>query len=449
MNGPDTDQAREAFFALSERLSAELRGGESLFCELSGEQSDFVRLNRARIRQAGRVARATLSLTLIEDARQAVAGCDISGDLARDFEQARALLRQLRQRLRHLPDDPYLQFCRQASVSDQAAETPAIDAGAALREIIAAAEGLDLVGIWASGDLTAGLASSVGHRHWHGSRSFHFDWSCHGQGELAVKASQGGVRFDPDPIRTRLAEMRAELDMLARPAKTLPPGRYRAWLAPTAVAELIDMLAWDAFELKCQRTRQTPLLQLLDGVSRFDPRLTLRECHGAAGTGLLPSFTSEGFLRPDVVTLIDAGAPGAPLVDARAGKEFGEAVNSASGYPESISMAPGDLPQGRVLEHLGTGLLIGHLWYCNWSDENCCRLTGMTRFGTYWVEQGEIVAPVAPMRFDDSLYGLLGDRLIAIGAETQLMLSASTYEGRSHESARLPGVLVEDLELAL
>ncbi|WPL18125.1 putative Zn-dependent protease [Thiorhodovibrio winogradskyi] len=441
--------ARDCFYAIAERLQAEARADEILFCELAAEQSDFVRLNHNRIRQAGEVRHASLHLRLIESDRQAEAGCDLSGDLAHDFEQARSLLRQLRQRLRHLPSDPYLQFSEDPSRSDRWPSNPLADAGMALEAIMQAAEGLDLVGIWASGEISHGLISSVGHRHWHVSRSFHFDWSCHGSGDSAVKGSHAGLHWDVSPVRERLTSMREELDILARPAKHLPPGRYRAWLAPMAVAELTDMLAWDGFDLKSQRTRQTPLLRLLDGEERFDTRLCLREVHGADSTGLLPAFTSDGFMRPDALTLIEHGAMGSPLVDARAGKEYGLAVNAASGYPESLAMAPGDLAADQVLKALGSGLLIGNLWYCNWSDPNYCRVTGMTRFGTYWVEDGVIVAPVAPMRFDDSLYGLLGERLEALGAETQLLLSAQTYGGRSLASTKLPGLLMAGMDFAL
>ena len=35
-------------------------------------------------------------------------------------------------------------------------------------------------------------------------------------------------------------------------------------------------------------------------------------------------------------------------------------------------------------------------------------LTGMTRFATFWVEDGRIQGPVGTMRFDDSLYDFLG-----------------------------------------
>jgi predicted Zn-dependent protease len=240
--------------------------------------------------------------------------------------------------------------------------------------------------------------------------------------------------------------MRLGLEVMARPARRLGPGRYRAYLAPAAVEELMGMLAWGGFDLKSHRTRQTPLLKLVRGERRFDPRVSIRE---ESERGLCPGFTGEGFPVPGTVTLIDAGRFGQCLVDARDGKEYGEPVNAAGGAPESVALAAGDIPQAEILKRLDTGLYIGNLWYCNWSDPNDCRVTGMTRFGTYWVEGGEIVAPIEVMRFDDSLYHLLGDRLEGLTAERDLRLSAQTYDGRSTESALLPGALVAGIELAL
>jgi predicted Zn-dependent protease len=188
------------------------------------------------------------------------------------------------------------------------------------------------------------------------------------------------------------------------------------------------------------------LLKLLRGECSFAPAIAVREEHAR---GLVPRFTPEGFLTPSGVDLIVDGRFEGCLVDARSGKEYGEAVNAAGESPCSLALDPGEIAASDVLRRLDTGLYIGHLWYCNWSDANACRMTGMTRFGTYWVESGQIVAPVAVMRFDDSLYHLFGDRLEGLTCDRELILSAQTYEGRSTESQLLPGVLVSEIALAL
>ena len=73
----------------------------------------------------------------------------------------------------------------------------------------------------------------------------------------------------------------------------------------------------------------------------------------------------------------------------------------------------------------------------------------MTRFATFWVENGEIVAPLSVMRFDDTLYNCLGDNLVGLSPEAELQLSTDTYFARSTRSSRIPGALVEDFALTL
>ena len=77
------------------------------------------------------------------------------------------------------------------------------------------------------------------------------------------------------------------------------------------------------------------------------------------------------------------------------------------------------------------------------------RMTGMTRFATFWVEDGQIIAPVNTMRFDDSVYSLLGSQLEALTVEREWLVSASTYDQRQTASNLLPGALVKTLTLTL
>ena len=76
-------------------------------------------------------------------------------------------------------------------------------------------------------------------------------------------------------------------------------------------------------------------------------------------------------------------------------------------------------------------------------------MTGMTRFATFWVEKGRIVAPVDVLRFDDTLYRLLGDNLEALTQETELLLDPNTYGARMLTSTTLPGALVKEMSFTL
>lgn len=435
---------------------AQLAANEVLFAEISGENSDFVRLNQNRVRQAGHVQQATLTLNLITGQQQAdqqqagqkqvEASCDLTYDAEQDLAQALHMLRQLRERLQFMPPDPFLHYSTVPDTSEHTLSAELPDPQAAIADLISAADGLDLVGIWASGDIYTGLASSLGHRHWHAAQSFNLDWSVYLQADKALKANYSGMQWQLPVLKDKLARMRKQLTQLARPARVLPPGRYRAYLEPAAVGEWVHMLGWGGFDLKSQRTFQTPLLRLLRGERTFARAIHLSE---ETRRGLMPRFTGEGFLLPDEVPLLSAGQAAEALTTARDGKEFDLPVNAASGAPQSLSMGPGDLDRDHALAALDTGLWIGNLWYCNWSDLNDCRITGMTRFGTFWVEGGEVVAPVAVMRFDDSLYHLWGEQLEAMTQQRELLISTDTYGGRSIESALLPGQLISAMHLTL
>jgi predicted Zn-dependent protease len=69
----------------------------------------------------------------------------------------------------------------------------------------------------------------------------------------------------------------------------------------------------------------------------------------------------------------------------------------------------------------------------------------MTRFSCFWVENGEIQAPINVMRFDDSVYDLLGRNLLGLTSERDFILDASSYGQRSNSSMELPGALVKEM----
>jgi predicted Zn-dependent protease len=129
--------------------------------------------------------------------------------------------------------------------------------------------------------------------------------------------------------------------------------------------------------------------------------------------------------------------------------EFEQVVNCDSESPQSLQMAEGSLPEREVFQALGTGLYVSNLWYCNYSDRNHARITGMTRFACLWVERGRPVAPVEAMRFDESLYHIFGDRLEGLTCEREHLFDTGTYEWRSNASALLPGALIDAFTLTL
>ncbi|MBE9563712.1 MAG: hypothetical protein IMF17_00605 [Proteobacteria bacterium] len=434
------------FYSLSEILFKQLKGDEQLLLSLEGENSDFVRLNNNKIRQAGCVTQRSLCLDLIEGKRHAEACVELTGDKAenieRDIKQLTDTLEKLREQRAFLPDDPYLSFATDINNTEYHHDAQVINSHEAIEQILQAGIGLDLVGIFANGSQYAGFANSMGQRNWHSSANFNFDWSCYLAKDKAVKSNYAGFDWQQDKLATRIENCKHQLAVLAKPAKTIEPGSYRAYLAPSAVKEIMAMLSWGGFGLKSHRTKSTPLIQMLEQNRTLASTISLRENHAR---GLAPVFTGSGYIKPEQVQLIESGHYKDCLVSPRSAMEYHSVSNAGSEYPCALDLAAGDLPEEKILSELGSGLYINNLWYLNFSDRNACQLTGMTRFACFWVENGEIQAPINVMRFDDSVYDLFATNLLGLTSERDFMLDASSYGQRSNSSMELPGALVKEM----
>jgi predicted Zn-dependent protease len=439
---------KEWFFQLADAVFAGLTGDELASLSLDAERSSFARLDHAKVRQAGDVAQDVVTLTLIRGRRHAAASRTLGGRAADDAAALRAALADLRAVLEVVPDDPHLLYDEHPRTAvDEAPDglPPAPDAVAA---ILAAGAGHDLVGLWQSGAIHRGFASSLGHRLLRTSHSFHLDFTLYAQRDKAAKGRYAGTRFDDAALRDRIGRAARQVEILRRPEQRIAPGDYRVYLAPGAMLEIADLIAWTGFGAKGHRAKQTVLLRMLDGGdARLAPAVSLAE---DAATGVAPPFLPGGFARPPRVDLITGGRLTGELVSPRSAKEYGLDVNTgAAEIPSSLAMAAGDLAEADVLSRLGTGIYVTDTWYTNYSDISAGRITGMTRFATSWVEDGELVAPLAVMRFDDTIYRMLGTELEAVTAEREWLLDGSTYGGRSTGSMLLPGVLLRAMTFTL
>lgn len=435
------------FKALVEWLKQAITEKEQFHLSYAAEASEFVRFNHAKVRQAGQVQQASLNLKLINDGRHADLAITLAGTPELDRQRLADGLQQLRETLPLLPHDPYLLLNHDAWHSHNEQAQPLPDLALVLEDISQAADGVDLVGIYATGPISRGFASSDEAFGWHQANSFNFDFSLfHANGE-AVKANYAGHTWDSAEFARRLQQARNQLEFLGRPLHTLAPGQYRAYLAPAALEEIISIITWGGFSAQAIASKGSSLQKLYAGEQHLSPLVTVNE---HVSGSLSQAFSSEGYPRGDV-TLINAGKAEGQLVNSRSAAEYGLSTNGASSdeSPSALQMAAGSLAEADILKQLGTGLYISNLWYLNYSDLPAARLTGMTRFATFWVEDGEIKAPVSTMRFDDSVYSLLGSQLEALTAERELLLSASTYGQRNTASNLLPGALVKRLTLTL
>ena len=73
----------------------------------------------------------------------------------------------------------------------------------------------------------------------------------------------------------------------------------------------------------------------------------------------------------------------------------------------------------------------------------------MTRYACFWVEHGELVAPVNVMRFDDDALRVLGSGLEALTDASEFTPDSGTYGARQLDSVTAPAAVVEGFRLTL
>ena len=439
----------QAYFKqLADLVCALPDGIDRVLLNFSAEQSDFIRFNHAKVRQATQVDQRYATVSVVRGLCRADGSLSLSGDVQRDAERLLAERATLIEQLPFIPEDPYLLLpdTLQDTERDEQGEVP--NAVSVIDAVAQHAGGVDFVGFYAGGGVQRAFADSRGQRNWHSVRSFNFEWCIYQAADKAVKAAYAGTHWSDAELATRIRDSAARSALLAQPARVLSPGAYRVYFSPVAVADLLGTLSWGGFGLKAVKTGVSSLIKMHRNGLRLDARIDLAE---ATGSGTAPRFQGDGFVKPDAVPLVTAGVVADTLVSPRSAREYGQPTNGSGGgeSPEALALQPGDLPAADVLARLGTGVWISNLHYLNYSDRQACRMTGMTRFACWWVEDGKLVAPIQVMRFDDSLLRMFGEGLVALTNVAELVPDAATYSARQLGSVTAPGAIVEGFCLTL
>lgn len=426
---------------------------------LTGESSQFTRFSRAKVRQTGQVRDGNLRLTLSTTDRTAAANLPFVGKFEADWPATRQALTTLQQELPQLPLDPYvvLPSSAEASQSREVRSGHLLTAAAVAETLIAPVQDLDFSGLYAGGTAYRAYGDSAGNRHWFETPSFTLDYSLFGDSvsadssvrtNQAVKGILAGHQWDQAKYDQSIAAALGQLALLSRPVKAVAKGAYRTYLAPTAVADLVDTLIWGGLGEAALRQGNSAFSKLEKGEATLSEQFSLQEDFQHTA---VPRFNESGAIAPSSLPIIQQGRWINALVSARSAKEYDKPSNAAN-RRESMrapAVAPGQMPDSEVLAQLGTGLYLSNLHYLNWSDLTAGRITGMTRYACFWVEQGEIVAPIENLRFDDNFYRFLGEGLIALTDSQTFTPTVDTYEQRSLGGMWTPGMLIEQFRYTL
>jgi predicted Zn-dependent protease len=436
------------FKKVSEYLFNSLESNEILILNFDAEQTDFVRFNHAKIRQAGNVDQATLTLSLVYKRKSLNSVIRLSLDYQKDSVLLLRTLYYLRREIPELHQDPYLMYERNLNSFDRETKNKSLDSFNITDSILQGCHSLDMVGILSTGAIMKGFSNSLGQFNWHESQSFNFDWSMYTDTGKAIKQNYSDQVWDQNIFSSLLDESKQKLQVIDNKEQTIQPGEYRVYLSPSALNEIVDMLSWGGFSYKANKIGSSPLHLMMKGEKKLNKIVSFTE---DLTNGISPKFHSDGFIKPDTTELIINGEYKSSLISPRSALEYSVNHNAAEYYesPVSINLKEGVISNDNILATLKDGIYISNLWYLNFSDLNNGRITGLTRFGCFKVSNGEYQGPINTMRFDETVYNIFGDKLIGLTNNKQLLIDSSTYEERSTHSSTIPGAIVEDFKMTL
>ena len=439
---------RAYFQKISEYLFNNLETNEILILNFDAEQTDFVRFNHAKIRQAGNVNQATLTLSLILKRKSLNSIIRLSLDYQKDSVLLLRTLHYLRREIPELPHDPYLMYERNINSFDMDASDNALNAFDMTSSILDNCSSLDMVGILSSGVMMKGFSNSLGQFNWHENQSFNFDWSMYTKSGKAIKQNYSNHAWDDKTFHSLIDESKQKLNVIDNKEYAIKPGEYKVYLSPSALNEIVDMLSWGGFSYKANKIGSSPLHSMMKGEKKFHNMVTFTE---DLTNGISPKFHSDGFVKPALTELIVDGEYKTSLISPRSALEYSVNHNAAEYYesPVSINLKEGSIQSDKILDNLRDGIYISNLWYLNFSDMNKGRITGLTRFGCFKVTNGEYQGPINTMRFDETVYNIFGDKLVGLTNKKQLLIDSSTYEERSTHSSTIPGAIVDDFKMTL
>jgi predicted Zn-dependent protease len=207
---------------------------------------------------------------------------------------------------------------------------------------------------------------------------------------------QDASKFDAaSDIRTAMRKASASAD-----ARAIEPGKYTVILEPAAAAGLISFMMrfFDARQADEGRS----FLSKKGGGNKigeqvYDPRVNLSADPWHPEAPVLP-WDGQGLPREKTAIVSDGKVSNLQYSPFWAQKQGKRAV----GEPGNLIMAGGTKSTADLVRGTAKGILVTRTWYIRMVDPQTVLLTGLTRDGTFYIENGEIKYPLRNFRFNES-----------------------------------------------
>ena len=271
--------------------------------------------------------------------------------------------------------------------------------------------GQTAAGIYSTGQTMEAIFNSAGVAALHSETMSQFSitaMSDDSSGWAKASAVESGA-IDP----AGMASQASEKARLSKKPRQVPPGRYAVILEPAAVLDLVGQMFGDfsATALSDQRS----FLNDRMGTKLFGENIHIYDDVAHPLQAGVP-FDGEGVGRRRL-TLVDAGVPRevayARSSARRAGVEptgHGFPVpNEIGEAPVNIVIAGGNVSLDQMIASTARGILVTRFWYIREVDPFAKIMTGMTRDGTFLIEDGRVTCGLRNFRFNQGLIELLSN----------------------------------------
>ena len=243
-----------------------------------------------------------------------------------------------------------------------------------------------------------------------------------------------------------LAERAVRKAELGHDPKPIEPGAYTVILEPAATSTLLQFLAFLGFGGKAFLEGRSFMAGKI-GEKIMNDRVTIVDDPTAPDALGLP-FDFEGTPSSRVM-LIDKGVAKDVVWDRTTAKKAGRGStghglpppNTMGPLPLNLRMEPGDRSLEQLVASTERGLLVTRFHYSNVVSEKETVLTGMTRDGTFAIEDGKIAHGVKNLRFTQNAVEALRN-VEGVGDTTET--STELFFGGS----RAPAIKVRDFKFS-
>jgi PmbA protein len=303
-----------------------------------------------------------------------------------------------------------------------AAVTPAERADAVGQIVgIAQKNKLTAAGIFASSESVEGIFNSRGMSQWHTQTSAEISITM-----LAADSSGWQKANSPNVANLSeqtLAEIAAKKAVDSAAPREIAPGKYTVILEPAAVLDTVGFAFFDFGGLAILDQRS--FLNNRIGTQLFGENVNIwDDVTHPQQSG--PYFDGEGVPRQKlklvengvVRRLVYARASAEKMKKSKHAEKVGPVAPTGHGFPipNEMGEAPMNIVFGpprdpktvvEMIESTERGILVTRLWYIREVDPYEKILTGMTRDGTFLIENGKLVCGLRNFRFNQSLIEML------------------------------------------